>query len=144
MYRTVSFWKVVRNFVAIWLARYTPFVSWKLWLLRTFTGMRVGDETSFALMSMPDSMFPERITIGRNCIIGYNATILAHEYLIHEYRLGDVVIGDNVLVGANATILPGVTIGDGSIIASGTVVTKDVPPHTMVGGNPMQVIKQLN
>ena len=62
--------------------------------------MKVGPQTSFGLMVMLDIMFPEKITVGRNSVIGYNTTILAHEYLIKEYRLGDVIIGDEVMVGA--------------------------------------------
>ena len=53
-----------------------------------FLRMKVGKKTSFALMVMPDIMFPEKITVGENSIIGYNTTLLAHEYLIREYRLG--------------------------------------------------------
>jgi acetyltransferase-like isoleucine patch superfamily enzyme len=142
LYRTVSFWKVVKNFLVIQIARYTPFLSWKNWLYRTFLHMEVGEQTAVALMVMMDIMFPELIKIGRNCVIGYNTTILAHEYLVDEYRLGEVRIGDRVLVGANSTILPGVTIGDGAIVAAGTVVHKDVPPGAFVGGNPMQIIRE--
>ncbi|MFC0559333.1 acyltransferase [Halalkalibacter alkalisediminis] len=142
IYKTVPFWKVVKNFIVIQLARYTPFIGVKNWLYRTFLRMKVGDETAVALMVMMDIMFPERISIGRNSIIGYNTTILAHEYLIKEYRLGDVVIGDEVMIGANTTILPGVTIGDGAIVSAGTLVHRDVPAGAFVGGNPMQVIRE--
>src|SRR5690625_866228 len=103
LYKTVSFFKVMKNFIIIQIARYTPFLSVKNWLYRTFLRMKVGEKTAFALMAMPDTMFPEKITVGNNCIIGYNTTILAHEYLIEEYRIGDVVIGHNVLIGANTT-----------------------------------------
>ncbi|WP_099159907.1 acyltransferase [Virgibacillus ndiopensis] len=140
IYNTVSFWKVMKNFVVIQLARYTPFLAMKNWLYRTFLRMDVGNETAFALMVMPDIMFPEKIRVGKNSIIGYNTTILAHEYLIKEYRIGDVVIGDEVMIGANSTILPGVTIGDHAIVSAGTLVHKDVPPGAFVGGNPMQII----
>jgi acetyltransferase-like isoleucine patch superfamily enzyme len=140
VYKTVPFWKVVKNFAVIQLARYTPFLSVKNWLYRTFLGMKVGPETSFALMVMLDVMFPEKIQVGRNTVIGYNTTILAHEYLITEYRLGEVIIGDEVMIGANTTILPGVVIGDGAIVSAGTLVHKDVPAGAFVGGNPMQVI----
>ncbi|APH03644.1 acyltransferase [Bacillus weihaiensis] len=140
VYKTVPFWKVVRNFIVIQLARYTPFLGMKNWLYRAFLKMRVGDQTSFALMVMLDVMFPEKISVGKNSVIGYNTTILAHEYLIREYRLGDVVIGDEVLIGANSTILPGVTIGDGAIVSAGTLVHKDVPAGAFVGGNPMAII----
>lgn len=141
VYKTVSFWKVAKNFVIIQIARYTPFMSVKSWLFRTFLRMKVGEKTSFALMVVPDVMFPEMITVGSNSIIGYNTTILAHEYLIKEYRLGPVIIGNEVMVGANSTILPGITIGDGAIVAAGTLVHKDVPAGAFVGGNPMRILK---
>ncbi|MFC4557491.1 acyltransferase [Virgibacillus kekensis] len=140
IYKTVSFWKVVKNFIFIQIARYTPFLGLKNWLYRTFLRMKVGNQTAFALMVMVDIMFPEKITVGKNSVIGYNTTILAHEYLIKEYRIGEVQIGDEVLIGANSTILPGVTIGDGAVVSAGTLVHKDVPPGAFVGGNPMQVI----
>jgi acetyltransferase-like isoleucine patch superfamily enzyme len=140
VYKTVPFWKVVRNFIIIQLARYTPFLGMKNWLYKTFLRMKVGDQTSFALMVMLDVMFPEKISVGKNSVIGYNTTILAHEYLIKEYRLGPVEIGDEVLIGANSTILPGVTIGDGAIVSAGTLVHKDVPAGAFVGGNPMKII----
>ena len=140
IYKTVSFFKVMKSFIVIQIARYTPFLSVKNWLYRTSLKMKVGKQTSFALMVMPDTMFPERISVGDNTIIGYNTTILAHEYLIDEYRIGEVNIGSNVLIGANSTILPGVTIGDGAIVSAASLVHKDVPPGAFVGGNPMQLI----
>lgn len=140
LYRTVSFFKVVKNFIVIQIARYTPFLTVKNWLYRHLLKMTVGDKTAFALMVMVDLMFPERITVGRNSVIGYNTTLLTHEYLIDEYRLGSLDIGNEVMIGANSTVLPGVTIGDRAIIAAGTIVNKDVAPGTFVAGNPMRVI----
>ncbi|PAE44420.1 acyltransferase [Bacillus sp. 7884-1] len=140
VYKTVPFWKVVKNFMVIQLARYTPFLGMKNWLYTTFLGLKVGEQTSFALMVMLDVMFPEKISVGRNTVIGYNTTILAHEYLIKEYRLGPVDIGSEVMIGANSTILPGVRIGNGAIVSAGTLVHKDVPAGAFVGGNPMRII----
>ena len=54
-----------------------------------------------------------------------------------------VIIGDGCWIGANATIIGGVTIGEGAVVAAGAVVTKDVPPHTLVGGVPAKYIKSL-
>ncbi|WP_010273029.1 acyltransferase [Paenibacillus senegalensis] len=143
IYGTVSKWKAFRNFVFIQISRYCPSLPLKNWIYRKVLGMQVGEHTAFALMVMVDVFFPEKIKIGDNSIVGYNTTILAHEYLIHEYRLGDVIIGSNVMIGANTTILPGVTIGDHAVIGAGSLVNKDVPPHTFVAGNPIQVIRTL-
>lgn len=142
MYKTVSFWKVVRNFTVIQISRYTPFLPMKNWLFRTFLGTQVGEQTAFGLMVMLDTMFPERVRVGSNTIIGYNTTILAHEYLIEEYRLGNVVIGDNVMIGANSTILPGVTIGDGAVIGAGSLVNRDIPAGAFAAGNPVRIIRE--
>ncbi len=140
VYKTVPFWKVIKNFIIIQLARYTPFLKLKNAMYRTFLRMDVGNETAFGLMVMLDIMFPEKIHIAENTVIGYNTTILAHEYLIEEYRLGEVYIGEEVMIGANSTVLPGVTIGDRAVVAAGTVVHNDVEAGTFVAGNPMRVI----
>jgi acetyltransferase-like isoleucine patch superfamily enzyme len=140
IYKTVPFWKVAKNFVVIQISRYSPFIPFKNFLFRTFLKMKIGDKTSFALMVMPDVMFPERIQVGDNSVIGFNTTILAHEYLIDEYRIGDVVIGKNVLIGANTTILPGVVIGDGAIVSAASLVNCDIPAGAFAGGNPVKVI----
>lgn len=142
VYSTVSFMKAVRNFIAIQTARYCPILPMKNWIYRHILGMKVGKHAAFALMVMVDVFFPEKITVGENSIIGYNTTILTHEYLIKEYRLGEVRIGSHVMIGANSTILPGVTIGDHAVIAAGSVVHKDVAPHSFVGGNPLRVIER--
>lgn len=140
IYQTVSFWKVAKNFFFIQVGRYTPFIPLKNFIYRTFLRMKIGDKTSFALMVMPDTMFPERIKVGNNTIIGFNTTILAHEYLINEYRIGDVVIGDRVMIGANSTILPGVEIGDGAIVSAASLVNRDIPAGALAGGNPVRII----
>jgi len=138
MYRTVPWWKVVRNFIFIQLARYCPSLALKNWIYRRILGMKVGKRVSFGLMAMVDVFFPEKITVGDNSIIGYNATLLTHEYLIREYRLGEIRIGSEVMIGANVTVLPGVTIGDGAVVAAGAVVHRDVPAGARVGGNPLR------
>lgn len=89
------------------------------------------------------------IRIGDNCLIGPNVGIYtAGHRLEPEGRVLDVyglpiTIGDDVWIGGHSTILPGVTIGDGAVIAAGAVVTKDVSPRTLVGGNPAKLIRML-
>lgn len=115
----------------------------KNWLYRKVLKMTVGAQVTFAYKVMIDILFPEKISVGDNTIIGYQTTILAHEYLVNEYRVGTVQIDSNVMIGANCTILPGVTIGDGAIIAAGTVVYQNVPPHVFVSGQRMEIQRQI-
>ncbi|MFZ5647868.1 MAG: acyltransferase [Bacillota bacterium] len=130
--------RVTYNFIIITLCKYLPSLGLKRWLYRR-TGMKVGKDVSFGLAAMVDIFFPELVTIGDNCVIGYNSTILCHEFLIHEYRTGEVVIGKEVMIGANATILPGVRIGDGAVVGAGALVNRDVPPGALVAGVPARV-----
>ncbi len=141
IWRHVNPLRVVRNFLIIYLCRFVPWLGLKNWLYR-LTGMRVGAHASIALMVMIDVFFPEEISIGSNTIIGYNTTILGHEYLLHEWRRGPVMIGDNVTIGANCTILPGVVIGDGAVVSAMSLVNRDVAPGAWVGGIPIRPLKR--
>lgn len=90
------------------------------------------------------------IVIGRDCLIAREVLILTRNHLFNDlstpickqgYEYAPVQIGDNVWIGARVTLLPGVKIGDGAIIAAGSVVTKDVDPMTIMGGVPAKFIK---
>jgi maltose O-acetyltransferase len=89
------------------------------------------------------------IRIGDNCLIGPDVGIYtAGHRLEPEGRVLDVyglpiTIGNDVWIGGHSTILPGVTIGDGAVIAAGSVVTKDVAPRSLVAGNPAKVLKHI-
>ena len=139
LYRTVSVFKVAKNFIFIEIGRFSPSTKMKHFLYRKFLNMKLADKVSFAYKAMPDLMHPERIHIGKNSIIGYNTVILTHEYLVDEYRLGDVHIGENTMIGANVTILPGVTIGSNVSVGAGSVVSKDIPDNTSCHGNPLVI-----
>lgn len=86
------------------------------------------------------------IEIGKNCAIGRDVVIRSydgHTIIKDDYNISEPIkIGSHVWIGQGAQILKGVTIGDGAIIAAGAVVTKDVAPHTAVGGVPAKVISQ--
>lgn len=134
-----GFWRVVRNFIVIVIARYVPWLPVKNAMYR-LVGMRVGRDVAFGLMAMPDVFFPELISIGDNSLVGYNTTILAHEFLTHEWRTGPVEIGKNVMIGANCTILPGVRIGDGAVVGAHSLVNRDIPPGVIAAGVPARVL----
>ncbi|MCG3400375.1 acyltransferase [Staphylococcus massiliensis] len=139
MYRFIKFGKILKNTVVIEACRYLPSVRLKRTLFIKLLGMKIGEETAIAFKAVPDIMYPELIAIGKRSVIGYNATILTHEFLVDEFRKGNVQIGDYTLIGANVTILPGVTIGNYAKVGAGTVVTKNVPDHALAYGNPMQL-----
>ena len=93
------------------------------------------------------------ITIGSRVLIGANAMIIDSDwhplepenrrYSQEGIQAAPIVIGDDVFLGAGAIILKGVTIGQGSVVGAGSVVTCDVPPYSVVAGNPAQVVKRL-
>lgn len=108
----------------------------------------------------------DKLIIGKFCMIASNVTFIMNganhlsnsisaypfaifgkdwQHAMEEKNYptkGNTVIGNDVWIGYNATIMPGVTIGDGAIIASNTTVTKDVLPYSIVGGNPAQLIRK--
>ena len=133
--------RVAYNFVLISLSRYAPSLALKRFLLR-MTGMKVGKDAAVGLMAMFDVFYPENIVLGEDCIIGYNATILAHEFLKDELRIGKTVVGKDSMVGANATVLAGVEIGNGAVVSAASLVDADVPAGSFAKGNPMRVLKR--
>lgn len=88
----------------------------------------------------------KNIKIGKNVAISHDVTIMdsdAHNVDYEGYQMTKpVIIGDNVWIGSRALIMKGVNIGDGAIVAAGSVVTKDVPAHSMVAGVPAKIIKE--
>ena len=89
------------------------------------------------------------IEIGDDVLIGQQVVIATLNHDLHPEKRGNMLpkpvkIGNKVWIGAHATILPGVTIGDGAVVAAGAVVTKDVPANAVVAGVPAKIIKEID
>lgn len=97
------------------------------------------------------NFFDTDVSVGNNCSIGYNSVFasVSHEIGESGKRAGSpyvkpIIIGNGTWIGANATVLPGVTIGEGCIIASGAVVTENCLPNGLYAGVPARRVKELN
>ena len=89
---------------------------------------------------LDQSVNPKGIHIGDNTMIISRAVVMTHDNC--RSLKADVYIGNNCVIGGHSIIMPGVTIGDESIVGIGSVVTKDVPPHCIVAGNPAGIIRE--
>jgi acetyltransferase-like isoleucine patch superfamily enzyme len=117
------------------LARHAPgATSWRVWLNR-WRGVHIGRHVWIGYDAIIETSRPDLVTIRDRATVQIRATIIAH----FREQLG-VVIEEDVTIGPGAIVLPNVTIGRGSIVAAGSVVTKSVPPRTMVQGNPARPI----
>ena len=110
--------------------------------------LRIGRECFFNFGCTLDLGGP--LLIGDRVSLGQEVMVLttSHDVGPLERRAGllharPVTVGEGAWVGARSVIRPGVTVGEGAIVAAGAVVTRDVPPHTMVGGVPARVIREL-
>ncbi len=128
---------------------------------RSDAGLSIGDRTFVGNSTI---VIARRIEIGDDVLIAWGCTIVDHDS--HAVRFSDrkddasnwyhgrkdwsridikpVTIGDKAWIGLNAIILKGVTIGAGSVVAAGSVVTHDVPPHVLVAGNPARIVRELS
>jgi maltose O-acetyltransferase len=143
-----------------------PIHTFRLLMYRTVFRMRIGHRTAFHWRAR--FYQPSGISIGNHTIIGYDCfmdgrygiTIGNNVNIAGEVAMftaqhdadapdfgmvgGPIVIEDNAYIGTRVTILPGVTIGEGAVVATGAVVVKNVNPYTMVGGVPAKYIKDRN
>ena len=125
-------------------------------VLRCLTGdaqISIGDDTGLSGTSICAAI---SVTIGQRCLFGADVAVFDTDFHPHppegrRYAAPDwpaisrpVVIGDDVFIGTRAIVQKGVTIGDGSIVAAGSVVTKNVPRRTIVAGNPARVLRSLD
>ncbi len=111
-------------------------------------GMKVGTDFNRQQGCYIDPTHCFLIEIGNNVTLSIRVTLMAHDASTKKSlgytKIGKIHIGDNVFIGANATILPGVCIGNCSVIGANSVVTKSVPENTVVAGNPAKVVCSLS
>lgn len=114
---------------------------------------KVGKNFFFQPRLIPDE--PKLISFGDNVVVASNVTFITHDvidktlnkmnYNINfNYNCSPIEIGNNVFIGSNTIILPNVKIEDNVIIAAGSVVTKDIPKNSVVGGNPAKIISSFD
>ena len=127
--------RVVYDYLFVLVARLAPALPVKAWALRRL-GVTVGDGVSWGLEATPDVFWPELVTLEDHVIVGYDATLLCHEFLQSEYRTGEVVLRERAMVGAGAVVLPGVEIGAGAQVAANSLVAEDVPAGETWAGVP--------
>ena len=130
-----------------WLGDYSVIESFAC-INNAVGDVMIGDHTRIGLHNTV--IGPVKIGSHVNLAQGITVTALNHNFADADKRIDEqgvstnpVTIEDDVWIGANAVILPGVTIGNHCVVAAGAVVTKDVPPHSLVAGVPAKVIKQI-
>ncbi|MBX3405381.1 MAG: hypothetical protein KF869_01350 [Phycisphaeraceae bacterium] len=140
------FW---RNWLLGNLARWAP--RGVILPIHRMRGVKMGADVFIDPTAIIETAFPENITIGNDVRITAGCVIMSHIKAPHYLRetglvpvvLKPVVLEDHCFIGVNSVIMPGVTVGKASVVTSGSVVVNNVPPYTMVQGNPAKVIKQF-
>lgn len=102
-------------------------------------GMDIDPTAQFSLRAYFDRTHPQGVHIGRHSWVAIDAMIFTHDRTRGLYL--DTYVGERCFIGARSIILPGVRIGDESVVAAGSVVVADVPPRSIVAGNPAKVVR---
>lgn len=140
--------KKIRNHILEMIALHNPVNTIRIKCHRK-RGVKIGEGVMLGMGCVLDHAFPEYIIMEDNTALAGNVYIVCHSNPYKHFKgkllsyVAPVTIKQGAWVGVNATILPGVTIGENSVVSAGAVVSKDVPPNTIVSGNPAQVIKKF-
>lgn len=106
--------------------------------IRVF-GMDLHPTVQMSLTAKLDMTFPKGVHVGEHSYLAFESRILTHDRTRGMYL--HTRIGRNCFIGGRSMILPGVTVGDNCVIGAGSIVTRDVPPNSVVAGNPAKVIR---
>jgi len=112
-------------------------------------GLKLGKNVIISPAATFDTNYPYLISVGDNCVICSGTRLIAHDATIIPFnggymRLGRIDIKENCIIGVNVLILPGVKIGPNAMVASGSVVNKDIPPNTCVAGVPARYFAKFD
>lgn len=110
----------------------------RIYLVRVWK-MDIHPFTLVSRKAVLDRTYPKGIHIGEGSAVSFDAVILTHDHIAGKHT--DTWVGKFCQVGARSIVMPGVRVGDHSVIAAGAIVTKDVPPHSIVAGNPARIIR---
>lgn len=132
------------------LAYFSKSNRFRVWCYRKM-GVNMGKGVFIGNYVIFDRIFPMNVSIGDNTSIGDSSIITAHANIpsdtplkkIYPRTLKETKIGKGVWIMPNCVVAPGVTIGDYSVIATGAIITKDIPPMVLAGGIPAKVLKDL-
>jgi acetyltransferase-like isoleucine patch superfamily enzyme len=102
--------------------------------------MDIHPTAQISLSAQFDRTFPKGVHVGRNSYVAFQARILTHDMTRGLYL--HTRIGENCFIGGRSLILPGVEIGDNSVVGAGSVVTRNVPPRSVVAGNPARILRK--
>jgi acetyltransferase-like isoleucine patch superfamily enzyme len=115
------------------------YVLWMRTVYLRSLGMDIHPDTKVSFKANLDRTNPRGVHIAQGTVVAFGAVILTHD--LSRVLHADTYIGENCFIGAHSIILPGIRIGDGSIIAAGSVVTRDVKPRSIVAGNPARIVR---
>ena len=118
-----------------------PYNAPKIWCLRRL-GAKIGDNVYISVGAFIDPLFPGLLTVEDDVLIGMEARIMLHEFGIDEFRAGRIILRRGCLIGAFSILRPGIEIGESATVASGSVVTRDVPPGTTAIGGPARIVRK--
>lgn len=137
--------RFMNNRMFMWFIKFRHSAVWvHTWYFRKVYGMQLDPSVRISFKNFVDKTNPKGIIIGKDTVVAFNVTILAHDWATERYGASSNIetrIGERCFVGCGVIIMPDITIGDEVVIASGAVVTKDVPAHSIVGGNPAKIIR---
>jgi acetyltransferase-like isoleucine patch superfamily enzyme len=140
--------KFLKNFYFNLFAMFVPYSGLRVALHRV-RGVKIGRNVLIGFNVTIDNIYPHLVTIedgvslaGNNLILTHSKPLEYHKNALDSY-VAPVVIKKNAWVTVGVTVLAGVTIGEGSVIAANSLVNKDIPPHCLAAGNPAKVIKEF-